>query len=364
MDHYEVLGVSRDASQEEIKKAYRKLARELHPDVNSEENAEERFKAVTHAYDILSDSEQRRIYDSGGTSGFGGMPGFDQMGDVFNAFFGGGGRSGPTSRQQRGEDALLRLNIELIDVMFGAEREVEVDTAVLCDTCGGSCCVPGTNPETCAVCGGYGSVQRQVRSLLGNIMTQTPCGACRGFGTTIPAPCSSCAGHGRVRARSKIMVKIPAGIESGQRVQLRGVGEVGEAGGPSGDVYAEFSVNRDDIWLRQGDDLLASLQVEMVDAIRGTSIKLDALDGEIACDVKPGAQSGDIITIKNRGLGHLRGSGRGDVNIAIQVTTPTKLSSKEKAIIEQFAELRKPSEPHLTAHGQGIFSKLRDRIFG
>ena len=318
MDHYEVLGVARDASQDQIKKAYRKLARELHPDVNPADDAEERFKAVTHAFDVLGDPEQRRNYDMGGSSGFGGMPGFGNMGDVFDAFFGGGQSRGPQSRAQRGNDALLRVDIELVDVIFGGDREIEVDTAVLCDTCSGTCCSPGTSPQRCDVCGGSGSVQRQVRSLLGNIVTASPCGSCRGYGTTIAAPCPTCAGHGRVRARTTLDVNIPAGIETGQRVQIREVGEVGEAGGPAGDV---------------------------------------------TIDIKAGAQSGDVVVVKNRGIGHLRGSGRGDAKFGVQVMTPAKLSAKESKVIDEFATLRPASAPHLTEHRQGLFAKLRDRFF-
>ena len=363
MDHYEVLGVSRDASQDDIKKAYRKLARELHPDVNSADDAEERFKAVTHAFDVLGDPEQRRNYDMGGQGGFGGMPGFGNMGDVFDAFFGGGQSRGPQSRAQRGNDALLRVDIELVDVIFGGTREIEVDTAVLCDSCQGSCCAPGSSPQRCDVCGGSGSVQRQVRSLLGNIVTSTPCGSCRGYGTTIVAACPTCAGHGRVRARTTLTVDIPAGIETGQRVQLRGAGEVGEAGGPAGDVYVEFHITPSEVWARQGDDLLATIQIDMVDAIRGTSVTFEALDGEITVDIKAGAQSGDVVVVKNRGIGHLRGSGRGDAKFGVQVMTPTKLSSKESKVIDEFANLRPAATPHLAEHRAGLFAKLRDRFF-
>lgn len=364
MDHYEVLGVSRDASQDDIKKAYRKLARELHPDVNSAEDASERFKLVTHAFDVLGDPEQRRNYDMGGQGGFNGMPGFGSMGDVFDAFFGGGQQRGPQSRQQRGNDALLRVEVDLVDTIFGAERSIEVDTAALCETCSGSCCAPGSSPQRCDICGGSGSVQRQVRSLLGNIVTSTPCGSCRGFGTVIVAPCPTCAGHGRVRARTTLSIDVPSGIDSGMRIQLSGAGEVGEAGGPSGDVYVEFSVAQHDLWARQGDDLLATVQIDMVDAIRGVRITLDALDGEMDIDIKAGAQSGDVLTVKGRGITHLRGSGRGDAKVGIQVVTPQKLSKAEAKLIDEFAKLRAARTPHFAEHRQGLFAKMRDRFFG
>lgn len=364
MDHYDVLGVSRDASRDEIKKAYRKLARELHPDVNPSEEASERFKLVTHAFDILGDPEQRRNYDQGGQGGFGGVPGFGSMGDVFDAFFGGSQSRGPRSRAERGNDALLRVEIDLVETIFGGECSVDVDTAALCDSCQGSCCAPGSSPQRCDVCGGSGAVQRQVRSLLGNIMTNTPCGVCRGFGTVIAAPCPTCAGHGRVRARTTIAVTIPAGVESGMRAHLPGIGEVGEAGGPQGDVYVEFQVAPHDVWARQGDDLLATVQIDMVDAIRGTTVTLEALDGEVTFDLKPGVQAGDVHVVKGRGITHLRGSGRGDMKFGVQVVTPQKLSKVESALIDEFANLRPANLPHLAEHRQGLFAKLRDRFFG
>ena len=364
MDHYDALGVARDASQDEIKKAYRKLARELHPDVNPADDAAERFKLVTHAFDVLGDPEQRRNYDMGGQGGQGGMPGFGSMGDVFDAFFGGGQQRGPRSRQERGNDALLRVDIDLVDTIFGGERSIEVDTAALCETCSGSCCSPGSSPQRCDVCGGSGSLQRQVRSLLGNIVTSTPCGSCRGYGTVSAAPCPTCAGHGRVRARTTLDVKIPSGVDSGMRIHLPGAGEVGEAGGPSGDVYVEFTVEPHDLWARQGDDLLATIQIDMVDAIRGVRTSLEALDGAMDIDIKAGAQSGDVVTVKSRGISHLRGSGRGDAKVGVQVVIPQKLSKAESALIEEFAKLRPATEPHFAEHRQGLFAKLRDRFFG
>ncbi len=363
-DHYEVLGVARDASDSDIKKAYRKLARELHPDVNPDDSAADRFKLVTHAYDVLSDPEQRRNYDmGGGQSGMGGF-GFNNMSDIFDTFFGGGGQRGPRSRQERGSDALLRVDVDLVDVIFGDTRDVEVDTAVLCDTCEGSCCAPGVSVRTCDVCGGYGQVQRTVRSLLGNVVTSAPCGSCRGYGTVIPSPCPSCAGHGRVRARKVVTVTVPKGIDNGMRVQMTGMGEVGEAGGPNGDLFVEFQVKPDEVFARDRDDLFATIDVDMVDAVKGTTVTLEALDGPVELTIKPGIQAGEVITVPGRGVGHLRGNGRGDVKFGVQVVTPTKLSAKESAILEQFAALRPPVAPRFATHKQGLFTKLRDRLFG
>jgi molecular chaperone DnaJ len=366
-DHYEVLGVERTATPDEIKKAYRRLARELHPDVNPSPDASDQFKLVTHAYDVLSDPDQRAQYDMGGQGAFGGAGGFGGFGDIFETFFGqaaGGGPTarGPRSRKERGQDALLRVELDLDDVIFGTKRELEINTAVLCETCDGSCCAPGTSPQTCDICHGTGSIQRSVRSLLGNVMTSSPCGTCRGYGTVIANPCPTCAGQGRVRATRTAKVDIPAGVETGIRIQLPSQGEIGPAGGPAGDLYLEIKVKHHDVFSRSGDDLLATVEVQMTDAILGTTTKLPTLDGEVTVEIKPGTQSAEVITIKDRGVTHLRGSGRGDLKIGVQVVTPSRLSAKEQELIKQFAGSRKPVAPHLAHFQQGLFAKLRDRF--
>lgn len=358
-DHYEVLGIERTATPEEIKKAYRRLARELHPDVNPSAEAQEKFKLVTHAYDVLSDSQQKQQYDLGG-SGPGGFGGF---GDIFETFFGAAQQSsGPRSRRERGQDALLRIEVELGDAIFGIKRDLEVDTAVICGTCEGSCCAKGTQPVTCDICQGSGQIRRSVRSLLGNVMTSSPCGTCRGYGSVIANPCPSCGGQGRVRARRKVTVDIPAGVETGIRLQLTGQGEVGPAGGANGDLYLEVKVRHHDIFSRSGDDLLATLEVQMTDAILGTTVDIKALDGPVTLEVKPGTQSAEVITVKGRGITHLRGSGRGDLKFGVQVVTPTKLDAKQQELVKQFASTRKPVAPTLTHFQQGLFQKLRDRF--
>ena len=366
-DHYEVLGVDRAATPEEIKKAYRKLARELHPDVNPSEDAAERFKLVTHAYDVLSDPDQRERYDLGPQAGFGGAgAGGFGFGDIFDTFFGAaqGRTAGPRSRRERGQDALLRIEVDLDEVIFGTKREIEVDTAILCETCNGSCCAPGTSPVTCDICRGTGSIQRSVRSLLGNVMTSSPCGTCRGYGTVIPNPCPTCAGQGRVRAKRNVTVDVPSGVDTGMRLHLPGEGETGPAGGPNGDLYLEVKVKHHDIFSRNGDDLLATLEVQMTDAILGTTVKLAGLDGELAIDLKPGVQSADIVTVKDRGITRLRGGGRGDLKVGIQVVTPVRLNSRESQLIKEFAESRRPVPPEFATFQQGLFAKLRDRFLG
>jgi molecular chaperone DnaJ len=362
-DHYEVLGLSREASADEIKKAYRRLARELHPDVNPSGDAAERFKLVTHAYDVLSDPNQRQQYDLGGSGAFGAGAGFNGFTDIFETFFGGGQQQrGPRSRRERGQDALLRVEVTLDDIVFGTRRELEVDTAVLCETCSGSCCSPGTSPQTCDICRGSGQIQRTVRSLLGNVMTASPCGSCRGYGTIITSPCPTCVGQGRVRARRTIPVDIPAGVDTGLRIQLPGQGEVGPAGGPNGDLYLEIKVATHETFSRSGDDLLATLEVQMTDAILGTTATLHSLDGGVRIDIHPGTQSSEVITVKERGITRLRGGGRGDLKVGIHVVTPTRLNGKESRLIQEFAEIRRPTAPQFSTFQQGIFSKLRDRF--
>ena len=364
-DHYEVLGVDRNASPEEIKKAYRKLARELHPDVNPSAEAADRFKSVTHAYDVLSDPDQRQRYDLGPQAGFGGGAQGFGFGDIFETFFGAAqGRSGPRQRRARGDDSLVRLEIALDDVIFGAHRDLEVDTAVTCETCHGSCCAPGTTPVTCDICGGTGHIQRAVRSLLGNVMTSSPCGTCQGYGTVIPNPCPTCVGQGRVRAKRTLSFDIPAGVETGDRLQLKGRGQAGPAGGPNGDVVFEFKVKHHDVFSRNADDLLATLEVQMVDAVLGTEVTLASLDGDVTIEITPGWMWAYVVTVTDRGITHRRGLGGGDLRVGIQVVTPVRLNSTEQKLMEQFAASRRPVRPEFSKFQQGLFAKLRDRFLG
>lgn len=364
-DHYGVLGVERDASPEEIKKAYRKLARELHPDVNPSPEASEKFKDVTHAYDVLSDPKQRQQYDMGGSGN--GQGGFGGFGDIFETFFGGqggfGGQQGPRPRAEQGQDSLIRVDVTLDEIVFGTERDVSVDTAVLCATCEGSCCQPGTSPSTCDICHGSGFVQRQVRSMFGNVVTNHPCGTCQGHGTVIEHPCVTCDGKGRVRERKTISLNIPSGIETGTRMQMRGGGEAGPAGGPNGDLFIEFRVTHHDVFSREGDDLLATLEVAMTDAVLGTETTIDGLDGPVELEIRAGVQSGDVLTIKNRGITKLRSNSRGDLKIAVHTVIPTKLGKREQELVRQLHALQKPKPPHLGEFQQGMFGKIRDRFF-
>ncbi|WP_345037526.1 molecular chaperone DnaJ [Georgenia daeguensis] len=372
-DYYEILGVSRQASGEEIKKAYRKLARKLHPDVAGPEAADG-FKDVTRAYEVLSNPEKRQLYDMGGESALGGgggagAAGFGGFQDIFETFFGaaaGGAPRGPVPRGRRGQDALVRLDIELSEAVFGATRELQVDTAVVCPTCHGSCCRPGTSPRTCEVCHGRGSVQRVTRSFLGQVMATTACSACQGHGTVIPDPCQDCSGEGRVRTRQTIRVEVPAGVDSGTRIRMTGQGEVGPGGGPAGDLYVEIREKAHPLFVRRGDDLHCTLALPMTAAALGTVTTLDTLDGPREIDIEPGTQPEQVYTLRDLGVGHLHRGGRGDLHVHVDVQVPTRLDERQRELLAELAALRGEEQPEsrLAASGTGVFSKLRDKLAG
>ncbi len=372
-DYYDLLGVSRDASTEEIKKAYRKLARTLHPDVNPDPEAGEKFKKVSQAYETLSNPDKRRMYDMGGGpgnpmgGGFGGA-GFD-FSDIFDMFAGASGMrgrsQGPVPRQRRGGDILRRTQISLRDVVFGSEQQLSFRTAARCEVCGGSCCAPGTSPTPCTVCGGSGHVQRVAQSLLGQMVTMVPCSACQGHGDIISSPCQECSGHGRVQKERTVTVRIPSGVEAGTRIQLRGEGEVGEAGGPSGDLYVELSIAADELYERVADDLITRVRIPMTSAALGSSVPITTFDGERTLTIAPGAQPGDVITLKNLGVTALRSERRGDIKVELDVVVPRNLSGEQKELLERFASVRGEEAPQHAgreADRGGMFSKLRERF--
>ncbi len=372
-DYYALLGVSREASPDEIKRAYRQLARELHPDVNPDPASVDRFKEVTAAYEVLSDPEKRQMYDLGGDplrAGGGGFgPTFD-FGDIMDAFFGGGQRRGPRPRMRRGQDALIRLQVDLAEAMAGATREVQVDTAVRCEACEGAGTAPDTQPTTCPMCKGHGEIQNVQRSFLGQVMTSRPCPQCQGFGTTIPHPCVECAGDGRVRTRTTLGVRIPPGVDTGTRIQLAGQGEVGPGGGEAGDLYVEIVQTAHPIFERRGDDLVCTVEVPMTAAALGTGIELETLDGVEQVDVQPGTQPGSVLTLRGRGVPHLRGSGRGDLHIQLDVRTPTRLDAEQEGYLRSLSRARGEEGVTLRAAEQaeedsgGFFSRLRGAFSG
>ncbi|MEI7697779.1 MAG: molecular chaperone DnaJ [Actinomycetes bacterium] len=359
-DHYQTLGVARDASADEIKRAYRKLARELHPDVNPDPAVQDQFKEITASYETLSDPKKRQNYDMGG-SNFGGANFGGGFSDIMDAFFGGGGSRGPRPRMRAGQDSLIRIEVSLHEACFGTEREISVESAVVCPKCTGSGCVDGGQPTMCNVCKGRGETQQVVRSVIGQVMTSRPCGPCSGYGSIIANPCRECAGEGRVRARQDINVKIPAGVETGNRIQLSGRGEVGHGGGPAGDLYVEIVEAEHDYLIRDRDTLHMSLAVSMSAAALGSTVSIESLDGPVDVHIKAGAQSGAPIVIKHKGMNRLRQGGRGDLIVHLEVITPSKLSREEEDLLKKFAELRgeKAGDAHVKGHDGGIFSKIK-----
>ena len=367
-DLYGVLGVPRGASDEEIKKAYRRLAREHHPDSAGVDGDEERFKEVSQAYEVLSNPDKRAMYDRGiDPNARGGGPGFG-FEDIFETFFGAGGgaRRGPVTRRQRGGDLLTNAEVTLEEAVFGVARDVQVNTADVCATCQGSCCAPGTAPVTCRQCGGRGVVQRVARSLLGQVMTTGSCPTCGGFGTIVEAPCTECAGQGRTHSRHTITVDIPAGVESGTRIRLQGYGDAGVEGGPSGDLYVEIREKAHKVFERRGDDLHCTLEIPMTAAALGTVMKVETVDGLREVDIRPGTQPGETIRLKALGVGHLQRTGRGDLFVHIDVETPSAMTPEQEELIKRLAALRGEELPEarLSPANTGLFSRLRDAFSG
>ncbi|WP_020666213.1 molecular chaperone DnaJ [Amycolatopsis nigrescens] len=383
-DYYGILGVAKNATEQEIKRAYRKLARELHPDVNRAEDAQLRFSEVTTAYEVLSDPQKRKIVDLGGDpldngagagGGRGGDPfaGFGGLGDIMDAFFGaasgGGGRGrGPRSRVQPGSDALIRLGLTLEECATGVDKDITVDTAILCDLCRGAGTAEGATTKTCDTCGGQGEIQSVQRSFLGQVVTARPCPVCRGFGEVITDPCRQCGGDGRVRSRRSVTAKIPPGVGDGMRIRLSGQGEVGAGGGPAGDLYVEVDEEAHDVFIRQGHDLHCNFRIPMTTAALGASVPLETLiDGEYELDIEPGTQPATELVLTGKGMPRLRSSGRvdgrGDLHVHIDVTVPTKLDDGQRELLVELARVRGEEVPTLGSNGKhgGLFSKLRTK---
>ena len=357
-DYYELLGVSRQASEEELKRAYRRLARELHPDTNPDKGTEERFKEVTVAYETLRDPERRRRYDMFGPEGVkagagtgGGDPfaGFGGgLGDLFDAFFGGGGggpfagggRGGRRSGPLRGSDAETRLQLDFDEAVFGAQKEVSIRIPVPCDTCTGTGAKPGTSPTTCSQCGGAGEVRQVRQSLLGQMVTARPCPRCGGLGQEISSPCSRCRGEGRVTEERTLMVDVPAGVDGGSTLRLPERGSAGPRGGPPGDLYVHLDVRPHPRFERRGYDLIHELHLPATQAALGVTLDFETLDGTETLVVPAGTETGRTFRLRGRGVPQLDGRGRGELRVHVVVDTPTDLTPAQESLLRQLAAER------------------------
>jgi len=367
-DYYEVLGVNRNASETEIKKAYRRLAIQFHPDKNpGNKEAEEKFKELTEAYSVLSDSQKRANYDqfghagvsgnggfSGGGFDFGGAPFEDIFGDIFGDLFGGGSRRG--SRGQRGDDLRYNLTISFEEAAFGTEKKLQLPRSQTCETCHGSGARPGTEAQTCSTCRGVG----QVRYQQGFFTMTRPCPDCRGEGKIIKEPCSDCRGTGQVKKKRSLSLKVPAGVETGTRLKLTGEGESGQHGGPPGDLYVVISVDTHPIFQREGQNVICEIPISFVQAALGCELEVPTLEGKVAMKVPAGTQTGKILKLSGKGIASLQGYGRGDQLVVLKVEVPTRLNGRQRELLEEFA---KESGEDIHPQGKSFFDKVKE-LFG
>jgi molecular chaperone DnaJ len=370
-DYYEILGVSRDATQDDIKKAYRKLARKYHPDVNQNDpKAEEKFKEIKEAYDVLSDQQKRAQYDQfghaafenggyqAGPQGFGGFGGFGGFDDIFDMFFGQGfGGAGRGRNQPRqGPDLRYDLEITLEEAATGVERDLEVVRTEICPDCNGSGAEPGTHQTTCNVCGGTGQIKQVRQTVLGQMVNITTCHACGGSGQIVTTPCSKCRGRGKIRRTRKIHVSVPPGVDTGSRLRINGEGEAGSHGGPPGDLYVYITIKSHAFFTRQGVDILYEASLSFTQAALGAEIEVPTLHGKAKLTVPAGTQPGTRFRLRGKGLPHLRRGGRGDQLVKVAVKIPTRLTAKQRKLLEEFAETLNEEK----GESKGFFQKVRD----
>ncbi|TMK70018.1 MAG: molecular chaperone DnaJ [Actinobacteria bacterium] len=362
-DYYELLGVTRDAGPDDIKRAFRRLARELHPDVSDEPDAEHRFREVVEAYEVLSNNERRELYDRFGHAGLrsGGFSPttFDLGGlsDLFSAFFGDDlfGVSGRAARG-RGADVAARVEIELVEAATGTTREVPFEVAVPCTRCGGNGAEPGTEAKACPTCGGTGRLRQVSRSVFGEFVRTQTCPACRGSGRYVEHPCTACHGGARVIEERTLEVDIPAGIHDGQRIRLSGEGHVGTLGGRAGDVYVEVHVRPDERFVREGNDVYCTVELTLPQAALGATVTVSTLEGETELTLEPGTQSGEVVVLRGRGFPVLQGFGRGDQRVLVNVLVPTQLTHVQRRLLEEFERL---STDETYKPDEGFFDKLK-----
>jgi molecular chaperone DnaJ len=369
-DYYDVLGVPRNAGPDELKKAYRRLAMQYHPDRNKEPAAEARFKEVNEAYEVLSDPDKRAMYDrfghaagqagaDGFARGFEGF-GFGGLGDIFDAFFGGsqrGGQRGPS----RGADVRRSITLSFEEAVFGIEREIEIQTAELCTVCNGLRAEPGTQPERCPQCGGTGEVRRVQQSIFGQFVNVAICDRCRGEGRIVTHPCRNCRGSGREKRKRRLQVKIPGGVDNGAQMRLSGEGELGNHGGPRGNVYLQINVKPHDVFKRDEDDILLDLELNFAQVALGDEIEIPTIDGEPhELRVPAGTQTGEAFVVRGKGVPHLRGGGRGDMIVRANVVTPKNLTKEQKALLQQLAgSMGSSVKPQ---DDRGFMGKIKGRL--
>ena len=350
-DYYEVMGVPRNASDEEIKRGFRKLAKLYHPDRNREPGAEDKFKEINEAYQVLSDHEKRSRYDRYGRVDVAeGFPdfGFGGLGDIFESFFGGFGTPfGRTAQRvpQRGDSLQSHLTLSFNEAVFGCSKEVEIQRIEFCPSCHGIGSEPGTNPETCPDCHGTGQVKRVQQSIFGRFTHITTCSRCGGSGTVTSNPCSQCRGKGRIKVKRKVMAKIPAGVDDGQRLRLDGEGSAGLHGGPPGDLYVTFSVKTHNLFHRDGSDVLHELPINFAQAALGDEIRVPSLDGRVDLKIPPGTQNGKTFRFKGKGIPYIDGKGRGDLLVEVAMTTPQHLDKNQRHLFEELAKILPRTEP-------------------
>lgn len=361
-DYYEVLGVGKSASGDEIKKAYRKLAREYHPDVNKAADAETKFKEVKEAYDVLSDDGKRSQYDQFGhvdpNQGFGGggAGGFDGggFGDIFDMFFGGGGGRRDPNAPQRGSDLQYTMTIDFKEAVFGKETEIKIPRTEDCDGCGGTGAKPGTKPDTCGTCRGTGYQEVVANTPFGRMANRRPCSTCSGSGKVVKEKCLKCHGAGKVKRERRIKVTVPAGIDEGQQIRLNGEGEAGTRGGAKGDLYIVFRVKEHEFFERDGYDIYCDVPLTFAQAALGDEIEIPTLSEKVKLKIPAGTQTGTFFRLKGKGVPKLRGYGTGDQHVRVTVMTPTKLSDEQKKLLREFSGTKAAKEHH-----ESIFEKVK-----
>lgn len=367
-DYYEVLGVGRSASNEEIKKAFRRLAREYHPDVNNSPDSEERFKEINEAYAVLSDTEKRAAYDRFGHAGVRGTGGvnvdfdFPDFADIFGEFFG----FGRTSRRarnvpRRGADLQYRVDLTFEESVFGVEKEIEITRDEVCETCNGSGAEPGTSPVRCTTCGGSGEVRQARQTILGSMVQVTTCPACKGSGETIDTPCHTCSGRGLQRRTRKKVVSIPAGVDAGNQMRLAGEGQPGVNGGPQGNLYLTINVKPHKYFRRRDDDIVLDLDINVAQAVLGAEVEVPTVDGPDNLKIPAGTQPGKVLRLRQKGVPHLRSNGRGDQLVVINIDIPARLSSEQRQLFEQLAE---SLGSEVRPQERSFFDWLKDTLAG